>query len=409
MANKLSRRKFLLTSGAVASGVSLGLSGLPHTGQVLGANDSINVGLIGTGGRGNWLNKLVKNVPQMDVVACCDVLPFRLDEGLSLAADKAKGYEDYRKMLDNKDIDAVIIATPLSLHSQMAMDALDAGKNVYCEKTMTYDIDQAKALTKKVKNSNQVFQVGYQHRYNELYNRIHDIINEGHMGELTHITCTWNRNGDWRRNVPDPKLERLINWRMYLEYSGGLMAELSSHQLDIVGYLLGAHPLQVTGFGGIDYWKDGRETYDNVYTVFQYPNGIKADYNSITTNSYEGFSMKFYGTKASLIVKSEQGHHAYIYVEPTLLREMKETDGVSGATMKSWERGEPLEITVKNQADGDEGPTTAALTHWAKCMREGDDVIANVDFGRQGAISVHMANMAMRNGTIEKWKDEYNV
>ncbi len=118
--------------------------------------------------------------------------------------------------------------------------------------------------------------------------------------------------------------------------------------------------------------------------------------------------MKYYGTKATVVVRGEQGHHAYIYVEPTLLKEM-ETDGVSGATMKAWERGEPLEIKVENQADGDEGPTTAALTHFGKCIREGGKPIANVDYGSDAAISVHLANNAMRNGTTEEWKTEYNT
>lgn len=409
MDNKYSRRKFLQTSGVIASGMAMGLPSLAHP-KINSANDEISVGVIGTGGRGNWLIKNIQDISGMKVNACCDVLPFRLEEGLSLAEKKAQGYEDYRKLLENKNLDAVIIATPLSMHTHMAKDALASGKHIYLEKTMTYSIDEAIELSELVKKSNLKLQVGYQHRYNPLYHKIHKIIADGNLGDVGHVVATWNRNGDWRRPVPDPSLERMINWRMYLEYSGGLMAELSSHQIDIVNYMLGKKPSKVTGFGGINYWKDGRETFDNVYTNFEYEDGMKAQYNCLTTNSHEGFAIKFYGTNATLVIRSEQGHKAYIYVEPKMIAELeKETDAVTGSTMKTWEKGEPIQITVADQSTDDAGPTGNALAHFAECIRGKAAVIANVDYGREAAIAVHMANNAMRNGTIEHWKSEYNV
>lgn len=407
MSENISRRKFLGNAGAIAGGVAL--AGPAMTNMVYGANDKVNIGIIGTGSRGNWLNKLLQKVPDTNVVACCDILPSHLDKGLEIAG-KAKGYKEYQALLDDKKVDAVVIATPLSLHTPMAKAALDAGKHIYLEKTMTYDIPGALELNKMVKDSGLTFQVGYQHRYNPLYHKVNRIISDGNLGTVTHTSATWNRNGDWRRPVPDPELERIINWRMYLEYSGGLMAELSSHQIDIVNYMLGKLPKRITGFGGIDYWKDGRETYDNVYTIFEYEGGIKGEFNCLTTNAHEGFAIKFYGTEATLVIRSEQGHKAYVYIEPKKLRSMEgDVDAVSSATMKSWAKGDPIEVTVENQPDGDEGPTTAALTHFTDCIRGKEKVIANVDFGTTGAIAVHLANKAMRNGTIEKWKPEYNI
>ncbi len=406
----MDRRKFLGVSGLVFTSFTLGSASsiLSTQSERLLKKDPVRIGVIGTGGRGNWLIKIINDLPELEVIACCDIIPFRLKEGMDLAGTKANSYTDYRQLLEDKRVEAVIISTPLSEHYQMATDAIDAGKHVYCEKTMTFTVDEALELSEKVKSGKNVFQVGYQHRYNPLYHNIYETINGGYLGTITHAEAHWNRNGDWRRYVPDPKWERLINWRMYLEYSGGLMAELCSHQIDILDYVLNSHAVKITGFGGIDYWKDGRETFDNVYSVFEYPEGFKSSFHSITTNSYEGFGIKIYGTKATVVVKGEAGHKGYIYPEPKALEELKaEVDGVSSATMQILERGEPIPIKVENFPEGDVGPTGAALTDFAACIREGKNTIANVDFGRKSAIAVALANKAMRQGTIERWKKEY--
>ena len=98
-----------------------------------------------------------------------------------------------------------------------------------------------------------------------------DMIQAGEIGKVSSIQAQWNRNGNWRRKVPDPSLERLINWRMYKEYSGGLVAELCSHHIDFVNWVIGENPKKIMGSGGIDYWNDGRETFDNVHLLFNYP------------------------------------------------------------------------------------------------------------------------------------------
>ncbi|MBK8506759.1 MAG: Gfo/Idh/MocA family oxidoreductase [Saprospiraceae bacterium] len=283
----------------------------------------MNIGVIGTGSRGSWLIKLLKDIPNASVIACCDVMPNRLDQGIKLAKPECKGYSAYRKLLDNKNIDAVIIASPLSMHFDMVRDAISAGKHVYCEKTMCFTPEQSIGLEGILKNSNLVFQVGDQHRYNPLYNQIKGIIHSEDFGALSHIECYWNRNGDWRRPVDDPKWERMINWRMYREYSGGLMAELSSHQIDIVNWIVEDLPESVSGYGGIDYWKDGRETFDHVHSVFKYHNGVQASYTCLTTNAHMGYQMPLYGKNATVQVTGEQGHKAFMYVEPAWINGMK--------------------------------------------------------------------------------------
>ncbi len=403
---KISRRQFVATGSALAG--SLVLGHLPAGATASKAATNLNLAVIGTGARGAWAVKVARDVPGIRIVACCDILPANLEQGLALAHEHAKGYADYRKLLENKDIDAVVIATPLHLHHAMAVDAIDAGKHVYCEKTMTYDIPQSLSLAKKAQNSRLVFQVGYQQRVNPVYQKIKETIDGGWIGEVKFIQAHWNRNGDWRRPAPSPDLERLVNWRMYQEYSGGLMAELCSHQIDIANWMLGAHPLKVAGLGGIDYWKDGRETYDNVSAVFEYPKGVKAQYTSLTTNAHEGFSIKFYGTKATIAVNRDQGQDSYIYPEPVAAD--PSVDGVSGATTQYLAPGEGIRINAGNsQQAGDEVPTGNAIAHFAECIKDHKKPNAGPLEGHLAGVAVHMANKAMREGNTQLWLPSYDL
>jgi predicted dehydrogenase len=374
------------------------------------ASTKLNVGIIGTGARGNWIAKVIQGIPNVSLVACCDIFPPHLEQGLSLAEPGATGYDDYRKLLENNNIDAVIVATPLFMHFPMVVEALKAGKHVYCEKTMTYSIEEAVQLRKKVIASDRIFQVGYQHRYNPLYQEIKFLIDKGYCGKITKISATWNRNGDWRRPLPEektegitgyPDLEHLINWRMYHAYSGGLMAELCSHQLDIVNWMLDSKPEKVVGLGGIDYWKDGRETFDNVNTIFEYPEGVKASFSAITSNALLGYSIQFLGDKGSVMVQGEQGHRAKIFAENFEADE--KIDGVSGATKVAWENNEGIPIRVQQPAMDDYLPTENAITHFAQCIEKKELPLTNVEVGYQAAVSVHLANRAMQQNTIEYW------
>lgn len=392
----LKRRKFLENTGKVLLTSLLPATSFVHVFNQAG--NRINLGVIGTGSRGTWLIKLLREVPDAAVVACCDVISDRLDQAITLAAPGCKGYSEYTKLLENKDIDAVIIASPLYLHYEMSKAALEAGKHVYCEKTMCFTAEESIKLGTIVKNSQRVFQVGYQHRYNPLYNRIKGIIHSEDFGALSHIECYWNRNGDWRRPVDDINLERLVNWRMYREYSGGLMAELSSHQIDIVNWILEDLPESVSGYGGIDYWKDGRETFDHVHSVFKYQNGIQASYTCLTTNAHRGYQMWFYGKNATVQVTGEQGHQASLFVEPAWIHGSKkpdQVDGISGATLKVWEAGKPMPILAGDRPEDDAEPTGKALESFTNCIRDNKMPLSNYENGKNTAICVAQANEAM--------------
>ena len=308
----LTRREFLTGSAALVAGIGAFGVFTEARGDKIGPNDIINAAIIGTGSQGcSLLGKAVK-VPNVRFVACCDIQEKNLAKGLSIAKG-AKGFKDYRQLLDSKDVRAVIVAVPLNLHAPITIDALRAGKHVLCEKMMAYSIDDAKQMLRVARETGLKLQIGHQRRYDPNYRHAYKLVKDGVLGKITHVRAQWNRNGSWRRPCPDPKLDELINWRMYRKCSQGLMAELGSHQLDVVNWMLGDTPSAVMGVGGIDYWKDGREVYDNVQCIFEYPSGTKLQYQSLTTNQYDGFAEQFMGDKGTLVISTNR---ALLFREP---------------------------------------------------------------------------------------------
>ncbi|GEP94015.1 oxidoreductase [Chitinophaga cymbidii] len=344
----------------------------------------------------------MKDLPQLELAACCDIIEKNLQNGMKSAAKNAKAYSDYRRLLEDKRIEAVIIATPLHLHHSMAVDAISAGKHVYLEKTMTYDIPQALDLVQKVNASGRILQVGHQYRYYALYHKVAEVIAKGWLGKVTQFECQYNRNANWRRPVADPSQERLVNWRMYKEYSGGLVAELCAHQIDIVNWLVNAHPEKVTGFGGIDFWKDGRETYDNVRLLYEYPGGVKASVTSLLMNEYKGYSMRILGSKATIEIQREK---AFLYSEAGK-KQLGTVDGVTGATVEAWTHGDGVLLAFQ---DDRKDPTAHALLGFATSVQQRKQPASNVQTGRDAAIAVHMGNAAMETGQVQLWKPEYSA
>jgi len=304
----ITRRDFLkATLAAAAFSAGLGLASEEKEASAISEGTETVCGIIGSGGQGQNLMSHALRIPGVRFAAVCDIYPPNLEKGLELAGQGAASCADYRKLLERKDIQAVIIATPLHLHAPMSIDALDAGKQVFCEKTMARTIDQCKEMVRAVRRTRGILQVGHQRRYNPLYRHALDLIKEGAIGRITHIRAAWHRNGSWRRAVPDPKYERLLNWRLYRKSSGGLMTELGSHAFDVVNWFLGEVPSSVVAMGGIDYWKDGREVEDNVEVIYEYPGGVKAIYSSITSNAHDGAYEQIMGDQGIIVLTEYSG------------------------------------------------------------------------------------------------------
>lgn len=400
----MERRTFVKSAGLVAGGLLLNNLTALADGE---ESAIIKIAIIGCGDRGKGIMQVLNESPdKYKITAICDVLDFRLTEAQKQSkGEPYKAYKDYRKLLEDKNVDAVVVAVPLNMHYPIAAATLQANKHLYLEKTMTYDIPQALELVKLAKSRpKQVLQVGHQYRYSPLYYKVKEMIAKGYLGDISQIDCRWDRNANWRRPVPDPSLERQINWRMYKEYSGGLVAELLSHQIDFINWAFETHPQEVFATGGIDVFKDGRETFDNVQVMFRYEgkHSMVGNFGATCGNSRDGYLFKIKGTLGTVSLLTDEG---MFYPEKKLMNNKELVDGVTGATRIVWNKEGGSPILPERTKDG----TWYAFNEFYKSVQAKSLPDSNVFTGARTAIGVHLANAALYSKQPMAWKDEYNV
>ena len=263
--------------------------------------EKARIGVIGTGSRGIFHIKHLLQMPSVEVVALCDDYRPHLEDAAQYYPE-AKLYDDYRRLLEDRDVQGVIIATPLYLHAPMTLDAMEAGKHVFCEKAMAYTQEDCLRVYERRKELGGVLLIGQQRLFDPKYIKAMSMIHEGRIGDVVGVRNYWYRNNNWRRDVPSPELERRINWRLYGEYSRGLMTELACHQLQNGSWSLGMLPEQVMGSGHLIHWKkeDERDVYDTVSAIFTYPNGVNMTFESIISNKHFGMGEQILGSKGTI-------------------------------------------------------------------------------------------------------------
>jgi len=313
----ISRRDFLKECGFLMGTAALAsypwMSALSQESRQATAKEKARIGMIGPGSRGQFhLNFLARN-PKVEVVWLCDVYRPNLDEALKIVP-AAKTCTDYRTVLDDPAIDGIFIATPLDTHRQITVDALRAGKHVFCEKSLSHTCDDSLEMYNVHKETGKVFFVGQQRLYDPYYLEAIRMIDSGIFGPIEGIKTFWYRNNDWRRKVPSPELERLINWRLYREYSCGLMTELACHQLQLGTWIYKDIPETVMGSGAITFWKDGREVEDNVNAVYTYKDGRRISFESIISNKFYGLEEQIMGNLGT--VEPEKGKYYFEATPP---------------------------------------------------------------------------------------------
>jgi predicted dehydrogenase len=324
---EIGRRNFLKVVAGVPALAGLGtaaaMKGPLHGGPV-------KVGFIGLGGEGRVL--LAQVDPAFaEVVALADINPSQIqkaDEVLQKTnKPPARHYEEWRDMLQKENLEAVIIATPLWTHADIAVGCLDAGKHVLCEKMMAWDEAGCERMAQAAQKNNRLLEIGYQRNYNPVYQAAYSgVVKAGVLGDVFHARTVWHRNGTWRRKADPPSptydpskwgyptFDHLINWRLFNKYSRGLLAELASHQINITNWFLDAVPEAVIGTGGVYRFPEGgRELPDHVYATWDYPGGRTVTFTSIESNAFERNYEAFYGTKGTLIMQGET--EAYLFEE----------------------------------------------------------------------------------------------
>ncbi len=300
-----------MAGGAVMLASSPWLSAFSETENT--KKEIARLGIIGPGSRGQFLMSFLKKNAKVEVVALCDIYQPSIDGALKLYPE-ATVYKDYRKLLEDRRVDAVLIATPLNTHFQIAMDAFDAGKHVFCEKALAMTIADCYQMYQKHRATGKVFFAGQQRLFDPRYIRAMEMVQQGVFGDIEAIRTFWFRNNDWRRPVPSPELERHINWRLYNEYSKGLMTELACHQIQIGTWAMQNIPDKVMGHGAITHWKDGREVYDNVSCIYVFDNGVKLNFESVISNKFYGLEEQILGNLGT--VEPEKGKYYFENVEP---------------------------------------------------------------------------------------------
>lgn len=263
----------------------------------------VKVAVIGLGTWGRELLDQLARVTQADVAAICDNYPASLRRAAAKAPG-AKQTEDYKSILADAEIKAVIIATPTHLHKEIALAALAAGKHVYCEAPLAASLEDAKAIALAAKkNSRVVFQPGLQLRCDPQEAFLLKFVRSGALGQWAMGRAQWNRKTSWRLTSPNPDREKVLNWRLARESSLGLVGEAGLHQVDRACRYFNALPKAVSGFGSVAFWKDGREVADTVQAIFEFPEGVRLSFDATLANSFEGETNAYYGSDAAVMIR----------------------------------------------------------------------------------------------------------
>jgi predicted dehydrogenase len=262
----------------------------------------VKVAVIGLGPWGREILSTLARVPQAEVAALCDNYPSSIRRCAKDFPNVATS-EDYKTILANQDIPAVVIATPTQKHKDIVLDALKAGKHVYCEAPLANTIEDARAIALAAKAAKQsLFQAGLQGRSDPQQLFILKFIRSGAVGQVVLARAQWHKKTSWHAQSSNPDREKELNWRLDKSISLGLVGEVGCHAVDQTAWFLGAKPTAVTGSGSLLVWTDdGRDVPDTVQATFEFPGGVSLIYDATLCNSFDATYEMLYGANAAVM------------------------------------------------------------------------------------------------------------
>jgi predicted dehydrogenase len=411
MTNQIQRRDFI-KQGIVTVGATAAASA-----NILGANDRVRVGVIGPGRQGRGVMKTFMKNQDAQIVAICDVFQPQIDAAINDAKLKdVETYKDFRKILDRKDIDAVLVASPDHWHALMTIMACQAGKDVYVEKPISVTVEEGRKMVQAARKHNRVVQVGTQQRSGDHYQKAAEIIRGGRLGKITFVR-TWNFGNqtpdgigappdtnppdglDWDMWVGPAPLrpfnqnrfgvhpDRWSSFRWFWDYAGGMMTDWGVHHLDIVQMAMEVDaPVAISAMGGKFALKDNRETPDTLMVTYEYSSGknerFVCTYENRECNGQgwngQGYGILFHGADATLYINRE-----YFEITPE-----------SGRNVESHR--------VKNEnRQGD-----AHVRNFLDCVKSRQKPTSDIEIGHRSTSTCLLGNVALRSGRRIVWNAE---
>jgi predicted dehydrogenase len=381
-----------------ASGLALGTRLAKASAQ--GANNRIRLGVIGTGGRARGLMNHLKRLPGNEMVALCDVYEPRTLQAAEIAGSAATKVADYRRILDDRGIDAVVIGTPDHWHKTITLDAVAAGKDVYVEKPVSHTIAEGAEMVKVIEASKQIVQTGTQQRSWDHWVLGKQIIDSGRLGQITFVQTYWYQHAtagsyapvsmdklDWKRwlgSAPDQPFrpERFYQWRHYWDFGGGCLTDLMTHWIDVVHWYMDVDaPLSAAATGhnyNIKLW----EAPDTVSATLEFPKNFMAVYLGTYVSKVDDGGLEFRGDRGTL--KIDRARLAFY----------RDDAAYASGTLTP----EP-DIHVRSSGDG----TLTHMQNWLDCIRSRKAPNAHIRVAHESARTSHLANAALRAGHPVKW------
>ena len=396
----MQRRDFLRT-GAITALASQ---------RVLGANDRIGVALIGCGGRGRGVTAYVPKIGGAEVRGVSDVYVPRRQQAAEQFGATAKQFNDYRDVLNDKDIDAVVIGTPDHWHAPMTIEAVAAGKDVYVEKPVTHHLEEGDKLVTAVEDSGQVVATGTQQRSWKHFLEAKELIDKGVLGKITFVRCHWSQNYSRFGSNPSPDIDltqldwdqwlgsapkqpfdkiRFRFWRFFWDFGGGSITDLMTHWIDVIQWFMDSPQPEEVHAAGTTYTQDWLEAPDTVTATMLFPEGYMAAYEGNMTFGLLGGGIVFRGDKAMMTLSRlgydvyEEGARPFEAVslpEPT----------------HHFSRREDTSALERIDGTG----TYDNVRNWLDCIRERSTPNAHIRAGVEAAATSHWANKALREKKV---------
>ena len=390
------RRTFFAAASGLAVGIRMAAASAGN------ASDRIRIGVIGTGGRARGLMGHLKKLPGNEMVALCDVYQPRLLQAAEIAGSAAAQVADYRRILDDRSIDAVVIGTPDHWHKAIALDAVAAGKDVYVEKPVSHTLEEGVEMVKAIEASKQIVQTGTQQRSWDHFKLGKEIIDSGRLGQITLVHTYWYQHAtagnypevsmdklDWKRwlgSAPDQPFrpERFFQWRHFWDFGGGCVTDLMTHWIDVAQWYMNVEAPLTAAATGRNYNITMWEAPDTVDVTLEFPNKFIAAYLGTYVSRVDDGGLEFRGERGTL--KVDRARLAFYRDD--------------AAYAAGTNTPEP-DIYVRSSGDG----TLTHLENWLDCIRSRKQPNAPIRVGHQAARTSHIANAALRAGHPVRWND----